>query len=157
MIRLRWGACPPEVRTAVRPLLLEYLWLVPEWVQVLGIYFAQTDEFAEGASCDANPAYQWAALTIRPRWLESNQDERRQDVVHEILHIPVSNMVIEHTETVKLLFADGDAPKFRTKLEDVWRREFERSVQSLTFSIMKIPREMLPATPFVEQEDEAGV
>lgn len=156
MLIVRWGYLPNEVREALRPLLHQYLWLVPGWCRLLQVRYQQGHEGGEAvqAQMSVSEEYRWAELVLFAGWIDSCPTERRSTIIHELLHIPTGPAATIHLNTVDRLFEDGDAPKFRETLKEEWRRAYEASVQDLTFSILLIPESALPQARFREEEDE---
>ncbi|HEY4699383.1 MAG TPA: hypothetical protein VIH27_03325 [Nitrososphaerales archaeon] len=162
---IRWGFFPPEVRNVVRPILLNYLWLVPPWIRVLhlGYGVSKTDNYWAEGSSETNEHYRWTNITIFGHWLDSNESNRRLSIIHELLHISLAPMAEEHVQVINRLFEDGEAPKFRATLNENWKRVMESAVQDLAFSISLIPDIQritllndLSVLAFTEEEDEPG-
>jgi len=151
---LRWGYFPNEVRQAFAPLLRQYLWLVPSWCRQLYVGF-KVDAPPE---CDATTSgefeYRQARIYIHPGWLTAAATQRRMEVIHEILHIPLLPVTDGQADLVRRMFGDGDAPKFQATVLDHWVKSFEGSIQDLAFSIAQIPESGLPSVQAAEEEDE---
>lgn len=148
---LLWGYCPPEVRSALRPILLDYLWLVPSWVQTLYVRWEERPEDPDtSALSGAQPEYRQAQLTICTGWLSAIHASRRTMLVHELVHMPLAPMVIEHEDIAKRLL--DDAPRFSGYSLGQWRRVLEGAVQDLAVAVSMLPGPF-PAVAFVEVED----
>lgn len=154
MLIVRWGYMPPEVRRAFAPLLYQHLWLVPGWCRQLFLQYDPHGDPNADASSSSEPEYRQGRITLHAGWLDANPTQRRLEVIHEILHLPMSPMVEEHAEAVDRLFVDGDAPKYRETLQEQWRKAFEGTVQDLSFAILALDSATMPTVPFVEEEDE---
>ncbi|HSW29284.1 MAG TPA: hypothetical protein VLH75_07280 [Longimicrobiales bacterium] len=151
-ITILWGYCPHEVRAALRPILLDYLWLVPSWCQTLYVRWNERPEDGDqSAGSDAQPEYRQAQLTICPGWLSAVHQSRISAVVHELLHLPLAPMVIEHVGLTKRLL--DDAERFHAYSEEQWRRVFEGAVQDLAAAVSVLPGPF-PAVAFIEVEDD---
>jgi hypothetical protein len=151
-----WGYMPTEVREAFRPMLVQYLWLLPPWCRKLYVSYKQAHDSGDtdaDASCGAMVEYRTASISIHAGWLDRNPASRRDAVVHEVLHVPTMPMVQEQEDVIKRLVGD-EAEKFRGHLQEQWRQRFEGTVQDLTFSILMLPADTLPPVPFREEEDE---
>lgn len=149
---LRWGYMPNEVRSAVAPILRSYLFLVPPWCRQLAVDYWKGDGSGDAqTSCD--PEYRQGHIQINAGWLDANPTQRRLEIIHELLHLPLAPMVEEHRETVDRLFDDGDAPKFKATVQEQWRKCFEGAVQDLAFAILSIPMEAMPRVDVTEEED----
>jgi hypothetical protein len=151
---IRWGFMPPEVRTSVRPMLLQYLWLVPGWCRAIIVDWHQPENRAAQAWSHSRPEYLEGEISFCPNWLGSGETDRRLAVIHEVLHLQLATMQKEHDALIGRMFSDAEAPKFKSTCEEDWRRASEASVQNLAYSILQIPSTMLPTTAFVEEEDE---
>lgn len=151
-LTILWGYCPQEIRAALRPVLSDYLWLVPSWCQTLYVRWDDRPEEADTtASASAQPEYRQAQLTICPGWLGAVHASRRTALVHELLHLPLAPMVIEHSDLATRLL--DDAPAFRGYSQEQWRRAFEGSVQDLAAAVSLLPGPF-PSVAFVEIDDD---
>lgn len=154
-LTILWGYCPQEIRGALRPILADYLWLVPSWCQTLYVRWDDSPEDrAASASSSAQPEYRQAQLTICPGWIGGVHAVRVSELVHELLHLPLAPMVVEHHDLAKRLL--DDAPQFRGYTEEQWRRVFEGAVQDMAAAIGALPGPF-PAVAFVEVEDDDSV
>jgi hypothetical protein len=154
MMILRWGYMPTEVRAALAPLLRSYLWIAPGWLRQLGVSYYRGGDGEGDASTNCDPEYRQAWIRLHAGWLDANPTQRRLEVIHELLHLPLAPVVEEHREAVDRLFEDGDAPKFKETLQEQWRKAFEGTVQDLAFAILNLPQEALPSVDVMEEEDE---
>ena len=153
-LTILWGYCPPEVRSALRPILLRYLWLVPSWVQTLHVGWDDSPDNANAnMATSAQPEYRQGQLTVSPGWLGAVPAARRTDVIHELLHFPLAPVVIEHRDLTARLLDDGGAPQFHGYAQEQWRRVFEGCVQDLAAAIGLMPGPF-PTVPYVEVEDD---
>lgn len=160
MITICWGFMPAETRNAFRPILTQYLWLLPSWMRLLHVGYRHAHENGDEqslASCSVQPEYRQGAILVYAPWMSSNARERRQTVIHEMLHVPLGPMVKEQEEALDRLVPEDEAPKFRDTLKEQWRQRFEGSVQDLTFSISMLDPTRLPTVPFIEEEDEQAL
>lgn len=153
MLILRWGYLPNEVRLALQPILVQYLWILPGWCRTLRLDYHLSDNGAD-ASTSGEFEYRQARIHIHGGWLDGSPSIRRAEIIHELLHIPLLPMVDNHNEDIGRLFEDSEAPKFKATLEEQWRKSFEGAVQDLAYSILQIPTESLPIVHVIEEEDE---
>jgi hypothetical protein len=152
---LRWRFMPHEVRAVLRPLLLEYSWLVPGWCRRLSVGWASSEDSAAAAEAFSRPEYLWGEIWIHRGWLEACETERRLAVIHELIHLQLASMQKEHEADINRLFEDGDAPKFKATLHEKRIKAMEQSVQNLAYAIFSLPQEALPRpTELIEEEDE---
>ena len=151
-LRILWGYCPPEIRTALHPILVDYLWLVPSWCQALYVRWdGKPEDLDSNATSSAQPEYRQAQLYIHPGWLAEIHTTRVHNVIHELVHIPVAPMVVEHEDLVKRLL--DDAPAFRGYAKEQWRRSFEGTVQDIATAIGQLPGPF-PSVAFDEVDDD---
>lgn len=152
MIRILWGYCPQEVRGALRPALIDYLWLLPPWCRSL--YVAWDDSPEDGTTAlrtSAQPEYRQAQIHVCPGWLGAVPHSRRMQVAHELLHVPLAPMVDGHNDLVDRLL--DDAPSYRGYAKEQWRLMFEGAVQDLAASVASLTGPF-PEVAFVEVEDD---
>ena len=151
-LTIMWGYCPVEVRGALRPILLDYLWLVPSWCQNIYVRWdAAPADSDSSLSTSAQPEYRQAQFNVLPGWLGHIEGSRRTMVIHELLHLPLAPMVHEHGDLAERLTEDGSV--FAGYAQEQWRRVFEGSVQDLAVSIGMLPGPF-PPVPYVEVEDD---
>lgn len=155
-IILSWGYLPPEVRQAVRPLVIRHLWLLPDWCRRLQVRYEQTmnHEGDEGpaAHFSALSEYRFGELVLHGGFLDENPRERELTVIHELLHCPTAPLASEHEQAIERLFEGSRAPKYEATLQENWRRVYEGCVQDLAYSIMLVTDP--PAVEYEEIEDE---
>lgn len=143
-LRVVWTETPSEVRNPLETLLEEWGFLIPPWVQSLGVrYFATRLENGEAnfhatAAMDAEPEYRQARLLIYGEWLVQSAADRERDIVHEMLHLALAPMVLEHQDVIERLFEDGSAPKFQAYMEEQWRQVYEGAVQDLRNALIHV-------------------
>src|SRR5690606_33069749 len=96
---IRWDPMPEAVRQIIRPLLVQYLWLLPTWCHLLRVGYQTDEEGLEGAQAvtSASVEYRHARIVFCGEWLTSNPTERRLTVIHELLHVPLAQMSFEHS------------------------------------------------------------
>ncbi|MBW6457419.1 MAG: hypothetical protein K0A98_16175 [Trueperaceae bacterium] len=151
-LKILWGYCPTEVRAALRPILVDYLWLVPPWCQSLYVRWEGKPEDPDSnASSSAQPEYRQAQLSVHPGWLAEIHATRVHNVIHELVHVPVAPMVVEHEDLAERLL--DDAPRFRGYAQEQWRRSFECAVQDIATAIGQLPGPF-PVVSFVEVDDD---
>jgi hypothetical protein len=157
MLNIQWGPMPPEVRAAVRPLLLAHLWLVPAWCRELLVTWKDRHHHDTGgtitASSGSDPQYRYARLALHAPWLDSSRSQRRREIIHELLHIPLAPLIDYHEDAIDRLFADAEESPFRAHLEAGWQERHEGAVQDLAFAVASVPLEAMPPVPF-EEEDQ---
>lgn len=158
-IRLVWGYMPSEVRTSFRPVLMQYLWLLPSWCRSLAVRYQQlhhTGVLAVG-SAETLPEYRRAGIWVHGAWLDESPRERRLSIIHELMHVPLGPLVMDSKENVDRLAPVGESPILNASLAESHRRSMEGTVQDLTYSILAIPEAALAQIPvpcITEEEDE---
>lgn len=119
---------PDEIKEAIDPFLTEFLWLLPPWLQslTLGYRCRQTDD---AAITTVNKSYRWAVVTIGSPYLLYNNEERRDAIIHEILHMvqaPLQHVV------ERLLKGDEESFEYKT-----YRDALECVITDLAYLINK--------------------
>ncbi len=83
-MRFEWKAdTPPEYRAAVEPLLKLWVWLLPNWLDVV---FIEYEHKSGSAGTITRDRYRNATLFLRPALLEEGDYEREVSLVHELCH-----------------------------------------------------------------------
>ena len=103
------------------------------------------------ASSSAQPEYRQAQLLIHPGWLAEVHATRVHGIIHELVHIPVAPMVVEHNDLAGRLM--DDAPRFCGYAKEQWRRVFEGAVQDIAVAIGQLPGPF-PPVAFLEVDDD---
>lgn len=81
-------------------------------------------------SCHANYAYRWASIRVHPGWLDTPEWDRRQAVIHELLHVflaPLANYA--ECEIDRLL--KDEAPKYHGSVRAELTDRLEGAIQDL--------------------------
>jgi hypothetical protein len=161
MLTIYWGFMPAEVRASVRPLLVEYLWMLPTWTQRLYVRYSDVhNDGADGggvvrAMVKAVPEYRYAELTVYAAWLHDSPVDRRRTIVHEMAHTPHALLGLEAERSIDTLLPADDAPKFREYAQENVRKAVEAATEDWTHAILRVLPGHLPRVPFEEIEDEA--
>lgn len=155
MLQIYWGFMPVEVRESVQPLLRQWLFVLPDWVNRLYVSWGDKHESAEGARCQisATPAYRYLQLTVYGSWLNDHPIDRRRSIIHEMSHIPHAPLAIHSKTFVEEMLTD--APLFRGRELKAHGDLVEAVTEDWTQVLMKLPVEALPIRSDVEElEDE---
>jgi hypothetical protein len=75
--------------------------------------------------------YRKAELTFYPLFLGETEDQRKEHVIHDMLHIFTSVMTDYAYTTIDRLVPEEEAPKFREALLEELRQRNESCVQDL--------------------------
>lgn len=129
-----------DIPKTVMPELREYLlpceWLIPSWCQKVRVgWIAQEDEDDAALSIEVHYAYRWARINVFPCF--HLQTDKREMVIHEILHAFASVLANYARDAIKLLVPEDEAPKFRQSLLDELTNRHEALVQDLTYCIVR--------------------
>lgn len=89
-----WSRLPEAYRTILEPLVKEWIWILPVWVQYVTVQHYDepledgTEEYS--ADTDGKEHYRMAKIRIRPTILKAPINIIEQLVVHELLHVAQS-------------------------------------------------------------------
>lgn len=119
---------PPELRSALQPLLDEFKYLVPTWCHTVNISNSTEAKEEELACAQVLPEYRQAFICFSPLWIEAREDLRRDAVLHEILHISIEPM---RQVLIDLLDSTYDDDRAGAAHEQ-WRKAFEGTVCDLS-------------------------
>lgn len=83
---------PQEYVNAVGSLIEHFGWMAPSWCHTLTLDYASDDkdDGRTKAECEAEPHYRQARITVYPRFLELDQAERANTIVHELCHLVIA-------------------------------------------------------------------
>jgi len=128
---------PPELERATVGLVDRLCGVVPVWCRTLTIKFGDCDEDDSVAQCHVNQTYRFAVITIGSYFFSSDDADRCEYLLHELLHIATATLA----EPVRSMIDDltDDLPRatqkaMRTRLID----GLEQTVQDLTFAILPL-------------------
>lgn len=133
------GEWPEEARAAVEPSLDGLEWLVPAWCSTVMIRWAafpedEAQQFSS-ASCVMAYEYRWAKIIIRPCFLSDPPSDRRNNLIHELLHVFIGPLM-EYSEQMAARFLKDDAPKFYEATMEELRMRNESATQDLSLAIL---------------------
>lgn len=133
------GEWPAEARAAVEASMAGLEWLIPDWCTELILRWDSAPPDAPdgtaGAACTtACYEYRWACIRVYPSWLEGGPAERRQELVHELLHVFTAPLV-EYVEKMADRLLKEDAPKFHATVREEIRERQEAATQDLSHAI----------------------
>ena len=128
----------PDVAAILEPLLDRYAKLIPPWCQRVFVRFDDSDSSgnntSELATTYTSKTYRWATIRFHGAFLSDSEQERRVDVVHEILHISLSPAYEYAKQGVRDL-----APNMQALSDHVQRQLtalHEQGVQDLALAIV---------------------
>lgn len=133
-MRILWDpVIPPEVRAAAEPTLDEWKTRLPGWISDLTVSFDQKD----GVNCSINVQYEYrrAYLYLHGAWLEQSTDMRREDILHELIHLFLEPMQGSISSLTEHLLKDN--PTFLGWVEEEIERGLEASTCDLTNLLLR--------------------
>jgi hypothetical protein len=127
---------PDAVRAEVERFLPELAVFVPAWCQRVTVIWSQRDDDGENMSISVNYEYRFATLYVTPLWLAGDDRVKREDIIHEMVHISIGPLANYARETFKLLL--DDSPKFRQHADNELRVRHELVTQELAFILSRL-------------------
>lgn len=112
---------PVEVRQAIEPVLMRFLYLLPGWVYELRIGW--DEENTSILRSNIVPEYRGGLLSVCPGFLRRTPEQRADDVVHEIVHYSLEPLrhvacdLVDELEKVKPGFKDWGTEAIRKAVE----------------------------------------
>lgn len=132
MARIYWAVeLPPEIRASVEPYLDEFKSMIPTWLSILTIQYQRAEGTAHNTTKEE---YRMAYLTFEAGFLDQPAWKRRQDVLHEILHIVTDPLHTQAWNLKEALALKTDVPKWY--LEEELRVSLERTITDLTSCVL---------------------
>jgi hypothetical protein len=129
-------ALPDVVKAELERFLPELGVFVPSWCQRVTFYWWQRDDDGEDMSISVNYEYRFASLYVTPLWLGGDDRAKRENIIHELVHVSVGPLANYARETFKLLL-DGE-PKFRQHADNELRVRHELVTQELAFILSRL-------------------
>jgi hypothetical protein len=128
------ASIPAEVRETVHAAFLECSWLVPGWCQRVYVSWDGNGHSEAALSINVDYECRWAWVDVYPAWLNSGPQIRRENVIHELLHISLNVLWDYARETIETLLKE-EAPRFHTVADKELRTRLESATQDLAFLI----------------------
>jgi hypothetical protein len=124
--KFRFHEIPPDLLAGLKRVLLPMEWLIPPWCDHVNVWFASNARPGERATVEPDYSYRWATIWVNPSWLNGSEQERREDLIHELIHV-----------TLKRLVPEDEDSKFHAHLHrDVIDRA-EMVTQDLTYMLIR--------------------
>lgn len=140
-MRIEWdNNVPAEVRGAVEPLIDRYLWLLPPWVEQLGLFWREGDGDASAATTHWNHKYRWGRIVFHPIFLTGDEASRELWVIHELLHLTTGEMVLFVDNMLDRLRESVEPEWAADTLDEVWTGYVESATEDLAQAIYRRPR-----------------
>lgn len=141
------GDWSPENLAVVRAVLDPLAWMVPAWATHCGVFWASDKP---DTAIDSSIEYDYRRTRLRffPAFVESNPDDRRYMVIHDLLHGFTSVVVDYASDTIGTLLPANEASKFREHALRELRIRNESATQDLAFCL----NEHLPKPPLFDKE-----
>jgi hypothetical protein len=127
-----------DIPSAILVELKRYLepsgWLIPSWCQKMLIgWCADSDDGGAAINITVNYEYRWARITFFPAF--HVQGDKREAVIHELIHAFAGILANYARDTIKLLIPEDEAPKFRQHCLDELQMRHEAFVQDMAHCI----------------------
>lgn len=146
--RINWlPGVPDEVKASLLLLFEKFFWLLPRWCEELVVQFMPKTEDNAELSLLNSEEYRWVKLFIYPVWLQSSEEERAYNLIHEFVH--ASNGYLSDY-LKRIIDAYVSDEKTREVLKSEWQFYVERSTQDITHCIYAKLYGELPAKRFVK-------
>lgn len=101
-MRILWNEnIQPDHKVEIEKCLHQLEWLVPKWVQEIAVNMWNGDEAEKMLSVEASYAYRFVRLNVYTNWLNQGPEDKFRQMVHEILHIPLTTIVDYAHEALK--------------------------------------------------------
>lgn len=107
-------------------------WMFPKWLKKVYIDWRPESEAGDTITITVNTTYRQAALMIRGAYFDAGHtpEVRREDLIHEVMHLYVNGFADWVREEIKRLLPD--APMYRSSLGDALTDRLEQAVVDLT-------------------------
>lgn len=127
-LSIEW-ALDKENRNRVQPALLRALSLIPSWVDSLFISF-ESEEKGGVVSIIFSHQYRTGRIIFYPAWFACSSRDQKQTLVHEMVHIYLSQMDEVFRDLVLSAVSDE---ALATWADRSWERAQEQAVSDLSF------------------------
>jgi hypothetical protein len=121
---------PKEILSAVKDTLEKYEALVPGWVKHVNVsWIAHPNEPGTSAESRGDYAYRWASIYLCPTFLDENEAEREDTLIHELVHVMLFPLTNYYSDLVGYL---DDQPD---KVRDFIRNQTVEKMESVTVDV----------------------
>ena len=121
---------PKEVLSAVKETLEKYESLIPGWVKYVNVAWnPNPSEAGTSAESRGDYAYRWAAIHLCPSFLDENEAEREDTIIHELVHVMLFPLTNYYHDLVGYL---DDQPE---KVRDFIRSQTIEKMESVTVDV----------------------
>lgn len=126
----------PEIERRIRDALTPWLWLVPGWVQRISVLVKDGGK-KHSAQVKINYDYRTVKLTVYSAWLTQSGADRQENLVHELVHIPLALLNDFAVDKIDLLVPHDKNEAFNASLQEDLRERHEAATQDLAHSIFE--------------------
>lgn len=126
---------PDAVRAAVEPIIQQWRWLIPGWVQEVMIRWQAQAEDGESADTVVSYEYRWVSIRLKGHWL-SDARTQEKDIVHELIHAFTHPLAEYARNEMERLLPENEAPKYRAAVLEELRMRHESFVQDLAWCLV---------------------
>lgn len=143
-LQVSFYGIPEHKEVVLREIFIKARHLVPHWIERLTVSELDNDVDGAVAQVTAHISYRFADIKIFPRmWSNTRTPEEMYWVlVHEILHIPIHQIVKPIQQLVDNYFDDGPAKDF---IKETIMSASEATVCDLTRSLQEFEQSILEA------------
>lgn len=134
-MRITWNEnIQPEHKERIAEMIAELEWLIPGWVQEMPINVWSSDDHDKVMSVEPDYSYRFVRLNVFSNWLNQNKEEQFRQMIHEIVHIPLSLIADQAEASYKNLLEDCP---YRTSLMQELTTRHESATCDLTEAIYR--------------------
>lgn len=123
-----------EIRDAIDVALTPWLWLVPGWVQRISVLFKDGRQ-KHSAQVKIDYDYRTVKLTVYSAWMNQSEADRQENLVHELVHIPLALINDFAVDKIDLLCPHDKNEAFNASLQEDLRERHEAATQDLAKAI----------------------
>lgn len=119
----------PAVQRLIDEALAPWLWLLPGWVQRVSVVFRDGKKLVASVKCHYD--YRTVKLTIYSAWINQPVEDRQEQIVHELVHIPLSLIFDYARDKFDLLCPHDKQEQFNDSIHEDLRVRHEAATQDL--------------------------
>lgn len=143
MSRFKYDIDIPE---AVLPELQKYVepldFLIPNWCSQVFIGWQDVNRSDPDTSinCSVYYDYRWARITFYASWLQVREENKREQVMHDIIHICLHPICGYVRSILKILVDEKEAAKFNASILEQVRERTEAVTEDLATIIDNVTK-----------------
>lgn len=132
VVKFDWQNVPDEIKQTAEPHIKQWLHLIPRWVNNLYVRYDTEQQGDTICWISIKYDYRLATIFLCPRFLSRSNEQRAEDIRHEIVHLILAAMSDWAGDVLRKLIKDETA---RDILLSEWNSRVEQTTQDMAIAL----------------------